>query len=170
MKEIKLTQGKVALVDDEDYERVSALKWQARKTRSARNYYAYHAWKEEGRVRHISMHRLILAAPIGADVDHRDGDGLNNRRSNIRLCTPTQNEMNKKPSSRNTSGYKGVSHYNKGPKWMAKLKVGNRKIRRFGFTSAEEAARAYDALAIEHYGEFAMTNFQQEDTDQCSIR
>jgi hypothetical protein len=156
MKEIPLTQGKVALVDDGDFPELSQYSWYAEKRNGT--WYAtttVHLGKPN-RKKNIRMHRYILKAPPGIPVDHRDRDGLNNQRHNIRLASYAGNNANaRKKHSGKTSQYKGVCWRADTRKWMAY--VGNRYIG--CFTLETDAALAYDAKARELYGEFAKTNF-----------
>jgi HNH endonuclease len=154
MREIRLTQGKVALVDDADFERVSRYKWSA--WWSGWNWYAT-THKPRPSHERIYMHRFIIDAPKGIKVDHKDRDGLNNQRENIRLATNPQNSQNTGLSLANTSGYKGVARFRE--KWQAGIKVNYHRIHLGHFNTAEEAARAYDSKARELFGEFAKTNF-----------
>ena len=158
MKEIKLANGKgIALVDDADFEKVNQYKWKV----STR--YARHSYREGKKIKGIQMHRFLLKAPINMQVDHINGNGLDNRRSNLRLATRSQNQWNTKRVNSKT-GFKGVSYHNdtrrKKP-WMAHITIYD-KTRTVGhFYTAEEAARAYDKRAKELFGEFASTNFKQ---------
>lgn len=154
MKEITLTQGRVALVDDEDFDWVSAWKWHARK--SFGGFYAARTTSKGGKV---FLHRAILKAPTGMYVDHINGDSLDNRRANLRLVTHQQNMMNRVLSSSNTSRFKGVYWQNRGGRWIAKIKY-NQKIRHIGtFLTEEDAARAYDTVARELFGDYGRFNF-----------
>src|SRR3989304_2105986 len=91
MKEIQLSQGKVALVDDEDFEMLNRYKWSA--MRGANTYYAYtHIILESGKRTSIAMHRVIMQTPVGYETDHRDRNGLNNQRFNLRICTHSKDE------------------------------------------------------------------------------
>ena len=111
-----------------------------------------------GRV--MQMHRLIMGFPPGLQVDHINCDGLDNRRSNLRIVTQSQNNMNARLRKDNTSGFKGVYFYKPNQKWKAQIQVG--KNRHIGyFDTPEEAARAYDAEARKHFGEFARPNFAE---------
>jgi hypothetical protein len=145
MKEILLSQGKVALVDDNDFEWLNQWNW------CISQGYA---------VRHknpSSMGRLILDAPDGMQVDHKNGDPLDNRRENLRLATQADNQHNRAKFKTNKSGYKGVDFHCK--KWRAQIKVDNVKIYLGTFETAEEAACAYDDAAKSYFGRFANTNF-----------
>lgn len=160
MKEITLTRGYVALVDDELYEELSAHKWHARVNSSGLVYAIRNSPRPDKKT--IYMHRVILGAPEGTGVDHIDRDGLNNKRANLRLATTSENQRNARRRIDNSSGYKGVAKYSaprsKKP-WKAHIGV-NGVSRYLGvFDSAEEAARAYDRAAVEFYGEFAHRNF-----------
>lgn len=158
MKEIPLTHGKVALVDDEDFEWLSAYRWSALPNRDT--FYAYCTLRlTRGACTSRRMHRLIVEAPAGVPVDHQNGDGLDNRRSNLRPSTGTQNQANRRRHSNNTSGFKGVIWKPRRSKWRAQIKVCGRTIWLGEFTDKVAAARAYDVAAIRYFGEFASTNF-----------
>lgn len=160
MKEIKLTQGKVALVDDADYEWLSQWKWCAHKQPKGEKFYAVRGlYLEDGTHHSIRMHRQILNASEGTEVDHIDCNGLNNQRSNLRLATRSQNEMNKVPWKKNkTSKYKGVHYCNTRRKYVMGIRFNNSLKRKY-HTSEIDAAQAYDELARIHHGEFARLNF-----------
>jgi hypothetical protein len=152
MKTIQLTQGFVALVDDADYERVSALSWHALVPKNKRTVYAVHG-------KGLRMHRFILGlTDPRVQTDHEDHDGLNNQRYNLRICTQTQNQRNK-PKLRGTftSQYKGVE-LAKG-RWRSRITIGYSRKSLGVFTSELDAALAYDAAAREWFGEFACCNF-----------
>lgn len=155
-REIPLTRGKVAFVDDEVYEAISSVKWQA--TQNGKKWYAVR-WDKRKRV---YMHRVILGYTGNGRVDHRDGDGLNNTRGNLRVCTHTQNLHNSGPTKTNKSGYKGVSWSKKRKKWIAQI-MSERKHHLIGvFDDPVDAAHAYDAMAILLHGKFAWTNFPKQ--------
>lgn len=155
MKTISLTQGQVALVDDEDFEELNNFTWHAHR-RKGYTFYAVR-WVAGGQGSRIKMHQQILRMPY---VDHKDGDGLNNQRSNLRGCNHSQNLMNQRAQAGRSSQYKGVYHYrtNRAHPWAAYITVNKRRIY-LGYHSTEkDAARAYNAKAVELFGEFARLN------------
>lgn len=158
MKEIPLTQGKVALVDDEDYERLMQHKWCAHRPSGSRVFYAIaHVRIGPRRYGKLRMHRLLVDAPLGMEVDHRNGNGLDNRKVNLRMASSTENKRNVPPVSVNTTGFKGVSR--RDGKWRARIWNQGRQQELGVFATAEEAAKAYDTKACELFGEFAWLNF-----------
>lgn len=156
MKEIQLTQGKIAIVDDEDYDLVSKHKWHyIRKQCSSPGYASTHIDRKC-----ISMHRLIVVASGGKVIDHKNGDTLDNRRSNLRICEHRENIRNQRKRKPSLSKYKGLAK-GKGRKyWQVQIGVNGKKITVGNFEDEEEAARAYDKAARQYYGEFAATNFE----------
>jgi hypothetical protein len=162
VKQVELTRGKVALVDDEDYEWLSQWKWRAYTTLKNKSFYAVRTVRVNDHRTTVRMHRVIMDAPDNLEVDHIDGDGLNNQRSNLRLATRSQNQANCPLSSRNSSGYKGVYRYRPNGRWTARLRKGDRLLHLGCFDDREEAARAYDVAALEYWGEFARLNFPEE--------
>jgi hypothetical protein len=156
MKQIKLTQNKVALVDDEDFDLLSKWKWFAHKVkRSPGRFYAVRNIRNIKEERKIMMHRLVMDAPKDKCVDHIDGDGLNNQKNNLRICTTSQNFMNTEKRRNNTSGFKGVFKRPNRNKWYSVLTV-NYKPRYLGsFSSPEIAHEAYEKACVKYQGEFA---------------
>lgn len=154
MKEIELTQGKVALVDDEDYEALMQYKWFA--LYDGWNWYAKRGRRKSDGLGpcKIWMHRIILKLADGERADHINRNGLDNQRSNLRVATRSQNAANSKRRSTNTSGYKRVSFRKDHGKWQAH--IGSRRIGYFN--TPLEAAIAYNEAALEFYGEFARIN------------
>ena len=165
MREIRLTQGQVAIVDDEDYEFLSKFKWHAVKHSKDRTFYAVRNSKPDaaGKRRLVYMHRFILGITIGVEVDHEDRNGLDNRRSNLRVMEAHGENMRNsaKQAKRATSSrFKGVSWNHRKRKWAAYVTL-NRKRKFLGyFLEEEEAARAYDVAAKSLFGEFARLNLQ----------
>lgn len=157
MKTIKLSQGKVALVDDEDYERVNQHKWYAYKHRG--QYYAQRNVYENGKQSPEQMHRFILESkPDDPMVDHKDNVGLNNQRSNLRPCTNGQNMMNRKKNQKGSSIYKGVHTRKDSDKFFVRIQINGKKTSIGFFENENDAGRAYNDAAIKHYGEFAKLN------------
>jgi AP2 domain./HNH endonuclease. len=155
MKEIPLAQGKVALVSDHRYEYLNQWKW------SYDNQYARRSTSIKGgkKQRTVFMHREIMSPPKGMEVDHIDGNKLNNQDDNLRVCTRSQNQQNKSVQNNNASGYKGVSK--KRGKYMASIKLNGRIVYIGTFDTPEEAAHARDNKAKELHGEFAKLNFEE---------
>ena len=157
---IKLTFGKVAIVDAEDYDRVSMYNWCA--VHDSRCWYA-HTFKRDGTP--LAMHRLILNAPKGLFIDHIDHNGLNNRKSNLRLCTNRQNQQNRRPTRNGSSRYKGVHWCNTHKKFRARITHNSKRIHLGYFEDEIAAAKAYDKKAKELFGEFAYLNFPAESSE-----
>ncbi len=154
MIEILLTQGKVALIDDEDYELVSQYKWYAHNRHGY--WYATHTDNKNKKV--ISMHRLIMGVPKEKLVDHQNRNTLDNRKENLRICTRSQNLMNQKRVN-GTSKYKGVFWYKRHSKWNAYISFNKKRLHLGYFENEIDAAKAYDKKAKELFGEFALSNF-----------
>lgn len=150
MREIPLTKGQVALVDDEDFERVNAFKWQATWAESIKSFYATHVFPDRSRV---FMHRFIMNTPPDMICDHRDHNTLNNQRSNLRNCTWSQNNMNSKVRSDNRLGIKGV--HKKKTRYNARLQANGKCVLNKSFATIEEAVAAYEEAVKKYHGEFA---------------
>ena len=153
MKEIQLTQEKVALVDDEDFEALNQFNWWARK--SLNTFYAVGWIKVDGRGATQTMHNIIMN---GKGIDHRDGNGLNNQKSNLRFCTQSENSMNQRKQENTSSVFKGVTFHKNIKKWMAQIQINGKRICLGYFDSEVEAAKAYNAKAVELFLEFANLN------------
>lgn len=166
MIKIPLTQGQVATVPNEWFEELNKHKWCAMWCNGSRIFYAVRnsPMVKGVRGRLILMHRVILNAPDGVFVDHVDHDGLNNCPPNIRLSTNAENGRNIGKQSNNTSGFKGVSWFSPGNKWVAKVSVNGEVKMRYCLEKLD-AARAFNELALKYHGEFACLNVIQE--DQC---
>jgi len=145
MRKIKLTQGKYTIVDDNDFERLNQWKW------------CYNSWgyaKMGQNYKTILMHRLIMKTPEGMETDHINGDRLDNRRSNLRICTNAQNHWNRKKQKNNTSKYTGIRWHKEGKKWEATVQFNKKKIYLGLFKNKTEAAKNYNQKARELFGEY----------------
>ncbi len=162
MKEIPLTQGKVALVDDRDYALLMRLApWHAHK--APRTFYAVHSFSDErgrGRpIRKFLMHHVIMGRKYdGRDVDHIDCNGLNNQRANLRWSTRSQNRANSAKPRSGANQFKGVSLNKRLGKFCAYITVRGKRMHLGVFSNETDAARAYDRAAREHFGAFAKCN------------
>ena len=159
MKEVKLTQGYVALVDDEDFERVSKFSWIPNRMKNT-VYAQRNLYREDGKRTTQSLHRFILGiTDHSTDVDHEDHNGLNCQKHNMRTCTRSQNQANRLTASGTKGIYKYVSKsWKTCNKWKAQINFKGKKKSLGYFDSKEEAQAAYDKAAIELFGEFAFTN------------
>jgi hypothetical protein len=153
-KSIPLSQGKITLVDDEDYDYLNQWKW----TYFTNSNCEYAARNQDKKA--ILMHRVILGDPFcnnGLDTDHINRDGLDNRKINLRFCTHQQNQWNRGKFKNNKSGFIGV-YYERG-KWRASSRANHTHTFIGYFDTAEEASQAYKQFVLKAYGEFAETNF-----------
>lgn len=159
MRAIKLTQGKIALVDDQNYDWLNQWKWCAR--RGHGTFYAVrNVSVAKGKREAQYMHRKILGLHSGdkQQTDHIDGNGLNNQRANLRFCTAAQNIQSSRKWKFGVSIYKGIFWRRNDRKWQTQIRV-NKKLVHVGLFSSEiEASKAYDAAALKYFGEFAFTN------------
>lgn len=153
MSKFLKASGKLVTVDDADYERLSQFRWEMH------NGYVCRRTSRDSGQKHIRMHREIMGLPEReGEVDHADGDPLNNQRSNLRICTRSQNARNRQPNKGTVSGYKGVALQTRGKKWVSKIQADGRISYLGLFDDARDAAEAYDRAAVELHGEFARTN------------
>lgn len=150
MKEIQLTQGKVALVDDEDFEFISQWKW------CFNGRYAVRSSSRTTGRKNVQMHRVLAKVQPGFQTDHINHDKLDNRKSNLRACSEIDNHYNVGKRANNTSGYKGVvAHYGK---WGAQIKKDKKHFWLGVFATKIEAALAYNEAAKRYHGDFAVIN------------
>lgn len=150
---VPLTQGKFALVDESDYSRVMKYKWTAFPNKKGTVWYA--SCDRVGR-----LHRFIINAPPELDVDHRNHDGLDNRRKNLRLASAIENTQNTRKREGTSSRFKGVSFYKRLGLWQSYIRIKGKRIQLGMFRNETRAAKAYDAAAKRYFGEFAETNFK----------
>jgi hypothetical protein len=150
---VKLTKGKFALVDIEDYERVADYNWSV----AAGQYAAFRKSQSE----YVYLHRFIVGAPPGVTVDHINHDGFDNRKHNLRVATQSQQGRNQRLRVNNTTGRKGVYYDHSRRVYRVEIRLGSRPTRKRylgSFLNLEAAGRAYDAAAVQYFGEFAFTN------------
>lgn len=153
---IELSQGKYAEIDEADLYLVMQYRWHAMK--GGKNFYALtNVRKPDGSRTMLSLHRLLVKPGV-LHVDHRNGDGLDNTRGNLRVCTHKENQSNKQLRSDNTSGFKGVYWHKSPSTWRAQIYINGANKNLGSFATALDGALKYDAAAVEEYGEFALTN------------
>jgi len=159
MKIIQTHTGEKVFVDDGDYDKLKHFKWYLATTkRRDQSYAVRYSHRINKRTFLILMHREIMRAPRGIDVDHRSRNGLDNRRSNLRLCSRTQNQHNQKLRSTSTSGYKGVSWHRLSRKWEGYITIAGKFIYLGLFVNVRDAAEAYNNAARKYFGKFARLN------------
>lgn len=159
LKEIKLTQGKVAIVDDDDYDELTKHSWQAYWSKKGKRFYARRTFRVNGERKVSSMHRQILGlTDRKIKCDHKDNDGLNNQRSNLRSATSQQNSFNRKKNLGCSSKYKGVTWVNDRNKWRAYIIIDGKQKYLGIFSDEIEAAKIYNENAKKYFGIFASLN------------
>jgi hypothetical protein len=154
MKKIPLTKGAFALVDDDDYEYLSQYRWYL----NTEGYAIREIWTGNKRRERVRMHREVMKTPKGVEVDHVNGNRLDNRKINLRHCTRSQNNRNSAVRSDNNTGYKGVALHRHSGLYHATINVDGRQISLKYHKTPEGAARAYNKAAVKHFGKFAKLN------------
>lgn len=154
--EVVLHNGEIALIDAEDWPEVSRHKWHCQISKSGAHY-AYANIRVDGKRKCIGLHQFVMGIVLPLTVDHIDHNTLDCRKANLRIATPTQQNANRRISKNNKSGYKGVFFYGN----RYRVNVQTRWVRGAAYHTAEEAARAYDRIAKERFGEFAVLNFPE---------
>lgn len=149
--ESKIYGQKEILIDDEDWTLVSNHNWCVRKIH--KTFYAFTTTRKP-----FSMHRLILGAKKGEIVDHIDRNGLNNQRTNIRICNTSKNAVNALYPKRTTTNYRGVWKNEKKNRWHSRIRTSEGRLYLGSFLTAEEAAIAYNKAALKYHGDFAILN------------
>jgi hypothetical protein len=159
-KKILLTQGQEAIVDDEDFLLLSQYKWYAAKQKYT--FYAERCERVNGRAMYHLMHRDILRLSYDDKrvVDHRDRNGLNNLKTNLRIVTKSLNGHNSRKYSNNLSGYRGVCWHKASKKWISAIKMDKKYVYLGVYESPQEAAMAYDKAALLYWRENAILNFE----------
>lgn len=162
-KLIPLTQGYEAIVDDEDFEELNQYKWQANKKSSG--VYAHrtkrYGIRKQNKKQHFHMHRIIMKAKSGEYVDHINGDTLDNRKENLRICSNAENGRNHngQPKQRKYSQYKGVKKNTQANNsWSARITVNRKEIYLGSFKTEEDAAKAYNIASKKYHGKFGRKN------------
>ena len=189
--EISLSQGKRAIIDSEDYEKIKGFSWcysgngyaqahgriegekiitplgnsiiaKIRRPKKGKRFLIGTAvYLKSQKEKTVLMHRFIINAPKDMEIDHINGNGLDNRKSNLRICTRSQNAANHKLLSSNKSGYTGVHYANtekRRKRWVASLRANGKKKIIGRFYTREEAAIVYNEAAIKYHGKFARLN------------
>lgn len=180
MREIKLTKGYIALVDDEDYDVLSKYKWQANDSDKNITYATRSGRDKDNRRITVSMHRQILSiSDPKVFVDHINGNGLDNQKTNLRLATNAQNVTNRRSAKGSSSQYLGVhfwlekSYYKSKvyfyERWRAQIKKDGKSISLGTYKTEIEAAKAYNEAAVKLHGEFANLNVFPTVVDEASI-
>jgi hypothetical protein len=157
-RKIRLTEGKCAIVDQKDFYWLNNFDWFTR--RNNKSFYAVRLDNDCAKwPTMVSMHRELMNSPEGFFVDHRNTDTLDNRNSNLRLATRSQNQWNRRKTKNTSSQFTGVSFYKRHGNWTACINVAKKRIFLGYFNSEVEAAKAYDEAAKKYHGEFAQLNF-----------
>jgi len=159
-RKIYLDEGLWTILDPRDYCRFACFKWCIGGDKG--KFYAVRGQMiSPADSKIVQLHRLIMDAPKGLVVDHINSDGLDNRRSNLRLVTHSQNQWNRQKRKNTTSRFVGVSFYKSRGKWAAYINAAKKRINIGHFNSEIEAARAHDQAAVKYHGEFARLNFPE---------
>lgn len=159
MKQIPLTQGQFSIVDDEDFEELNKQKWHAHRGRDGNGkFYAIRSYRENGKSKSIKMHRKLMNAPKESEIDHINGNTLDNRKINLRLCSRNQNGYNKVYYKNNKTGAKGVKFTKDGKSFEVTITINGKNTYIGTYKNLNLAARAYDEAAKKYHGEFAKLN------------
>jgi hypothetical protein len=165
-RRIYIDDGKYTIVDERDYYTFSKYKWVL--SGDGNNWYAIGSMKIDTKTtKVVSLHRLIMNAPKGVLVDHRNCNGLDNRRANLRFATYTQNVINRPKRPNTSSKYLGVHLEKCCGKWAAYIRINGKQTRLGRFENEIDAARERDRAAIKYHKEFARLNFPREDYSDC---
>lgn len=170
-REIPLTQGQVAIVDETNYRALAAYKWYAYWSPSNKTYYARRNQTEKGGKRvTVLMHRVVLSAQAGKEIDHINGNGTDNRKTNLRVATCSQNCQNQTAKASNKCGFKGVCLHPRNRNWVAKIMREGRSYHIGVFDTPEEASAAYAEAAKRLHGDFANLGPRQTPPERAPSR
>lgn len=150
------------LIDEEDFDLVNSMAWYVRKPHPRSKEYVYCRRKVDGKDRSTPLHRFVLNLGLNDQkrtVDHINGNTLDNRKSNLRICTISENLRNLKLRKTNKSGYKGVNYHKHQKKWASRICINRKRIHLGYFTNEVDAAKAYDEASKKYHGEFGSLNF-----------
>lgn len=156
---LPLSRGKVTLIDAADFEKVGRFKW----TFATAGYACRSIRRSDNSKQMVLLHRVLMDAKPEQDIDHINHDGLDNRRSNLRLCSTSENLRNARAKRNGVSKYKGVCWDKSRSCWKSEIRITHKRKYIGRFCSEEEAAKAYDKAARFYFGEFAYLNFPMED-------
>lgn len=159
MREIELTQNKYTTVDNEHYDWLSQYSWHIKQAKNRSDYAKFTTPRKDGKQKTIHMHQILLWCPQGYEIDHINGNGLDNRMENLRIVTRLQNSMNQHKKKIGKSKYKGITYDTRSNSWQARIGKNNQRFNIGTFKKEEDAAQAYDNKAKELFGEFACLNF-----------
>lgn len=154
---VPLSRGKVALIDPEDAARVLRHRWTASYGKAG--WKAYFSHSINGKTHSVYLHQLVMGHRKGLMIDHRNGNGLDCRKRNLRFCTNSQNSQNRRRKKNNQTGYKGIFLIKETGMWVAEIVVNGVRHRLGRYRSSEEAAHVYDDAARRLHGDFAALNF-----------
>ena len=157
---IALTQNQVAIVDVADFEWLNQFNWYASWCEHIKGFYAMRSLPDYGTT--VTMQAFILNCQPGEQGDHKNHNTLDNRRENLRKCTPSQNQANSPNRVRSKSGYRGVQWEERGHKWVARIRFDGKYMHLGSFSRLQDAVYAYDEAAKKYHGEFASLNFPNE--------
>lgn len=158
MKKILLTQGQIALVDDEDFDFINQWKWYYEKKNRNNTGYAIRTVKINGKRKRLYMHRVLLKAPDGMEVDHKNMNGIDNRKENIRVCTCLENKRHYSVRRDNRTGIKGVSWDKRRQKYRVQISIKGKRLWLGTYNSLSDATTIYNEAARQYYKEFAYLN------------
>ncbi len=156
MKQIKLTNNKLTIVDNDDYIKYNKFKWYAHY--DGYHYYPVRTYRYNGIQKTIRLYRKIMNAKRTEKIDHINGNTLDNRKCNLRICSASENQMNRSKTKKNASGYKGVYWNNYNKKWQVGITFNKQKIHLGYFKDIKKAAKAYNKAAIKYHKKFAKLN------------